>query len=529
MFIFLISRISTILFLIFLTLITKRKYSIPKTVLIEIVAFILTGAVDYIPDLMVGEVIDIICKSLTVVILIGTIYIISEYKDFRAIFTGVICLCYTLPGNVIGYIVYSSTHSSIGGVAVQLAIHLLFLAYCIIYFRARLSKAFDKRDRNWMLLTIAPLLYFIAVGVLARSSADGLVSPSYIIGMVILLVLPFSMLVILSSYSSADKKRERLLEDLHHLGRVSSIIKNTSEQKSAFVSFYRFVMTVILIIVMGSGLYLLYSNLQIDSEIRQAYMNEFPGAGRFYGTPMLQQGGFWVLVSMSVIFVCLALFGLGYRMQRKSEFEIQQKDRQLIYEIMDAFVGFVDAKDAYTAGHSNRVAEYSRLIAQKLDFTEAEILQVYYSGLLHDCGKISIPERILNNPGRLDGEEFEVIKSHTVKGYEILKNLSSIPSASTAARSHHERYDGRGYPDGKRGEEIPLIARIVSIADAFDAMNYSRVYRTHLTRNQILAELKKGKGTQFDPKLVNVLLSLIEEGKVYIYSGEWNEKNESYR
>lgn len=223
-----------------------------------------------------------------------------------------------------------------------------------------------------------------------------------------------------------------------------------------------------------------------------------------------------IIIYFAAVWVILFMFLLGYNARRRSNLEALQKDRLVIQEVMESFTGFVDAKDEYTAGHSDRVAEYSRMIAKELNFTEEEILNVYYCGQLHDCGKIGVPEAILNKPGRLTDAEFDRIKSHTTKGYDVLKNLSSIPSAAIAAKYHHERYDGKGYPEGLKGEDIPIVARIICVADSFDAMNSNRIYRKHLDKTYIMNELTINAGTQFDPKIAKVFLKLIEQGKVEI-------------
>lgn len=206
------------------------------------------------------------------------------------------------------------------------------------------------------------------------------------------------------------------------------------------------------------------------------------------------------------------LLGLGWRL--KSLERQREKDLATIREVMESFAGFIDAKDKYTAGHSDRVAKYSALIARRLHYTEDEIKQVSYSGQLHDCGKIGIPGVILNKPEGLDDEEFLTIKSHTTTGYDILKNLHSVPSAAIAARYHHERYDGMGYPDGLKGEEIPLIARIICVADAFDAMNSTRVYRQKMKHGQIINQLKKNSGKQFDPGIIELFLEILKDGLI---------------
>ena len=191
-----------------------------------------------------------------------------------------------------------------------------------------------------------------------------------------------------------------------------------------------------------------------------------------------------------------------------------ERDNEIINESIETFTGFIDAKDPYTNGHSKRVAQYTRLIAQEMGFEGEDLDRIYYVALLHDCGKIGVPDNILGKPGRLTDEEFEIIKSHTVRGGEILKSFKSLDHVDLGARYHHERYDGHGYPEGKAGEDIPLIARMICVADSFDAMNSNRVYRNHLTMEQIIEELEKNKGKQFDPQIADIMLRLIREGKI---------------
>jgi HD-GYP domain-containing protein (c-di-GMP phosphodiesterase class II) len=134
--------------------------------------------------------------------------------------------------------------------------------------------------------------------------------------------------------------------------------------------------------------------------------------------------------------------------------------------------------------------------------------------LLHDCGKIGVPDNILGKPGKLSEEEFEIIKSHTVRGGQILSNFKSLEDANEGALYHHERYDGRGYPEGKAGEDIPLIARMICVADSFDAMNTNRVYRKMLSKEKIVSEIETNKGKQFDPRFADAMLRLIKERKI---------------
>lgn len=197
-----------------------------------------------------------------------------------------------------------------------------------------------------------------------------------------------------------------------------------------------------------------------------------------------------------------------------------KKNMEIIKESMLTFANFIDAKDPNTKGHSVRVAHYSQLVARKLGLSEEECQDVYYIGLLHDCGKISIPQEILMKPSRLEEDEYTIMKSHAQKGYEMLTEFRSIANIGEGAYSHHERYDGKGYPQGLKGEDIPLIGRIICMADAFDAMNSKRCYRDMLPESVILDEIKKNRGIQFDPKITDCFLELIDSGAVTINKKE---------
>ena len=220
-----------------------------------------------------------------------------------------------------------------------------------------------------------------------------------------------------------------------------------------------------------------------------------------------------LLMILGILAIVLMYFGVTFVQKIQAQF-LYEKEKAMVHETMSTFVGFVDAKDPYTAGHSERVADYTKLIAEKIGYSKDEALQAYYCGLLHDSGKISVSEVVLNKPGKLDPDEFESIKQHTIKGAEILRNLKTVPLASVAARNHHERYDGYGYPDKLSGEQIPEIARIICVADAFDAMNSNRVYRRALQSEDIIEQLRIHKGKQFDPKITDVFLEILESGAI---------------
>ena len=223
---------------------------------------------------------------------------------------------------------------------------------------------------------------------------------------------------------------------------------------------------------------------------------------------------FWAAcVCLGVWLIAMLIFCITEAQYKKYK-TILEHDLNMISESIETFTGFIDAKDPYTNGHSNRVAQYTRLIAEEMGYEGEELDRVYYIALLHDCGKIGVPDNILGKPGRLTDEEFEIIKSHTTHGGEILSHFKSLTDVNLGARYHHERYDGKGYPEGLKGENIPLIARMICVADSYDAMNSNRVYRKKLSKEDIISEIEKNKGTQFDPKIADVFLKLIKSGNI---------------
>lgn len=181
-----------------------------------------------------------------------------------------------------------------------------------------------------------------------------------------------------------------------------------------------------------------------------------------------------------------------------------------------------EAKDSYTNAHSERVAEYSVCIARKLGWKEEQVELLKNQALLHDIGKIGVPDRILNKHAKLTDEEYETMKQHVKIGSEILNIFSEEEKLYVGALYHHEKWDGSGYFSGKKGEEIPIEARIISVADAYDAMASERIYRGIMDEESIKQELKKGSGTQFEPRLVNLMLEVIEEKKLF---SDKNRKN----
>ena len=203
----------------------------------------------------------------------------------------------------------------------------------------------------------------------------------------------------------------------------------------------------------------------------------------------------------TLIVFCVSLF-------RKDE---KQKNLQrMIDQTLTALINAVDANDVYTHGHSERVAEYSKKIAELYGKRKAECDEIFQIALVHDIGKIGISESIINKVGKLTPEEYEVIKTHPVLGAQILKSVTEYPKLVIGAKYHHERYDGKGYPEQLKGTDIPEIARIISVADAYDAMTSKRSYRDALPQDAVREEFVKGSGTQFDPLFAEIMIRLID-------------------
>ena len=207
------------------------------------------------------------------------------------------------------------------------------------------------------------------------------------------------------------------------------------------------------------------------------------------------------------------------RLQKNLADEVEiktQENENLSLRIVQTLAEAIDAKDNYTNGHSGRVAKYTREIARRFGYSQKRQDEIYMMGLLHDVGKIGVPDAVINKPAKLTEEEYAQIKTHPVMGDGILKNIRERPKLAVGARWHHERYDGTGYPDGLSGDKIPEEARIIAVADAYDAMTSRRSYRGILPQDIVRNEIKNGKGKQFDPAFADIMLTMIEEDKDYI-------------
>ena len=250
-----------------------------------------------------------------------------------------------------------------------------------------------------------------------------------------------------------------------------------------------------------------------DSRTTSGYEGHAPAPYRFLAVKMKHKGNFYgwmglVSFNLNEIFRRSELRLLN-SMAEQIAVVITNSDlyrdlERFVINMVKSLVYAIEAKDDYTRGHSERVCRYSLLIAERMGLNEERKKVLQWSSILHDSGKIGIPESILNKPWRLEDEEYQIIKNHPIKGHTILEPLEQLASSLPGMLHHHERYDGKGYPGGLKGKEIPLEARIIAVADTYDAMTSNRAYRPGKSPCEALEEMEKVAGSQLDPELVEV-------------------------
>lgn len=245
--------------------------------------------------------------------------------------------------------------------------------------------------------------------------------------------------------------------------------------------------------------YVLYTNVLMQS-------SDFVLTGRFLRN-LWRDRIFLITLGTVILFTLVFIVSiiLYVFVQRQAE-----KDDERVMSLLRLCARFIDVRDEYTKMHSSHVAEYSKKIAEVLGYDEDFQKNIYYMGMMHDVGKVLIPREILCKTDRLTDEEWQEMKEHTTYGAEILSGFRDVPGIQEAALYHHERWDGKGYVRGLQGKEIPIQARIIGVADSYDAMHTDRSYRARLSDEVILAEFEKGRGTQFDPEVVDAMIKLLK-------------------
>lgn len=217
---------------------------------------------------------------------------------------------------------------------------------------------------------------------------------------------------------------------------------------------------------------------------------------------------FYALLAATAAFLIYLLIRYLMARQERQFKKKERENKQYVKEVTEAFAKTIDMKDKYTNGHSMRVAEYTAMLTKELGYDQDTIDKYYNIALMHDIGKIGVPDEVLNKPGGLTDEEFELMKSHASLGYNVLKDISMMPELAVGAGYHHERPDGKGYPYGKTADEIPRVAQIIAVADTFDAMYSDRPYRRRMNFDKVMSIMENGKGTQFAPDVVDAFLRL---------------------
>jgi putative nucleotidyltransferase with HDIG domain len=246
----------------------------------------------------------------------------------------------------------------------------------------------------------------------------------------------------------------------------------------------------------------------------EAVVEVYQNLGPLYRDITAHRKIIWTRIIFSFSMLYVILFGIVFGASRR--LDRQNKDlEEMFLQATIAMGNALDAKSPWTKGHSERTVHYAEKIACKMGLSHEDMHNLTIGGLLHDIGKIGTYDNLLHKTEKLTEEEFSIIKKHPEEGVKILESIKQLEKIVPIIRYHHERYDGKGYPDGLAGADIPLLARIVHVADSYDAMTADRPYRSALSHEQVIEELKRNAGTQFDPEVVDVFLSILTEETGY--------------
>ena len=348
-----------------------------------------------------------------------------------------------------------------------------------------------------------------------------------LMGFIFCMMMPFALLIYINSI---QKERYNICHTTLYIISIVSFILWTALHFTGIRSFQSSL--VYIDTILGLTGFCVLVTLVLD--IKNGHIKEYPYTA----------AGFLIFLIMSIVEIIMLIFfpdhsnetpvliGLMFllilvviqqiddirKVRDHLESEIKNKNaenEQMLIHIVETLAGTIDAKDAYTNGHSSRVADYAKEIARRFGYSETEQDDIFMMGLLHDIGKIGIPDAVINKPGKLTDEEYDIIKKHPIMGSKILANIKEKPELATGARWHHEKYGGGGYPDGIKGDQIPEQARIIAVADAYDAMTSCRSYRKSLPQEKVRKEIENGRGTQFDPVFADIMLEMINEDKDY--------------
>ena len=372
-------------------------------------------------------------------------------------------------------------------------------------------------------------LFFIYLYIkLVRSQNRSIAIFTYVCS---IMLVPSFLLMTVSLYSVALLGIYVALSVIFYYLTVRPLSELTGEKQKTDVRIFLVLPIIVFLFSMTMlVLYMYYDGLSDSSLFAVTRMastlNTLSPVYKYFETIALNESQYLSAMIVTIViantFILVVLIISFYVITKNIKYmndslKAQSKIKTLSVEVMEALAHTIDAKDTYTRGHSVRVAKYSRMIAEKMGMSEAEQENVYYCGLLHDIGKIAVPNGIINGTEALSNDEYSVVMMHPSVGADILNEIKSLPEMSIGARYHHERYDGKGYPDGIAGEDIPLFARIIAVADSYDAMTSNRSYRSYLPQKEAREELDRNKGTQFDPEIADIMLQIIDEDKDYAF------------
>lgn len=346
-------------------------------------------------------------------------------------------------------------------------------------------------------------------------------------GYLFCMMMPFALLIYINSI---QKGRYKLGHDILFILSLLSLILWSALHFSGVQSFQKS----LLYIDLTLGVVILFEIVTLMIDAVKGHAKEYPFTAIGFLIFLIMSGVEIVLIlffesisnelPMLIGLMCLLVLMVIQqvddikKVRDALENEVKRKTlekEQMLIHIVQTLAGTIDAKDKYTNGHSSRVADYSKEIARRAGYSEAELTDIYMMGLLHDIGKIGVPDSVINKPDKLTEYEYGLMKKHPIMGANILSKIEEKKELAIGARWHHERYDGKGYPEGLKGEEIPEQVRIITVADAYDTMTSYRSYRDPLPQASVIEEFEKNSGTQFDPRFTKIMIDMIREDKNY--------------
>ena len=425
------------------------------------------------------------------------------------------------------------------GTETLIAFFILFIGMVTIFFSVALGRVyrtrFDMEYLGWCML-------MGAIWMLGESKLRQIWIPNAsILALMCFVVLMLCPIPLLFYMDSVQKYRYTRVYRIIESAALLNFVVQTVLQVTGIADYIQTMPAAHVILVATFVMIVTTSVLDVRRGESREYYFVLAGCVIAMAAVLIEAFSVYFVVSLSGVFVGTGLLIILFvniirtirsvqsmEKQRQQE-ELEKRRRQtekMSLQLIRTLSMTIEAKNECSQGHSYRVAQYAGMIARELGWSSKEIRNLKNAAYVHDVGRVGIPDSILNKPSKLTEDEYALIKAHTVIGADVLKDLTVIEHAAEVARSHHERYDGKGYPDGLKGEEIPIQARIVAVADRYDAMSSRRIYRSALSQEQIQEELTENRGTKFDPVIVDTFVHLLKEGKVRIEEEEAEENED---